>query len=148
MGNAWMYRQRLESHYRELIYECLNVAEQYGDTYVALHCDEDTDCVIFVTELRSLPLLSIVLADELAFKQNKNEEFFLALQRVNASPVTGWRSVRLSDGSVIPMYRQSVWLSMALTYEDLFPILKKTIKDYKRGSHRVTASGHPTDPAA
>ena len=148
MENDWKFRRHMEAHCRELIYECLNIVEKIGDTYVAIHRDEDTDCVILVTKLRYLPLLSIVLADELAFKENRNEELLLILHNVNASSVTGWRSFRLSDDSVFRLYRQCAWLSMALSYEDLFPLLKKSIQEYKGGKYRITMSGRPTDPAA
>ena len=32
-------------HCREVIRACLNTVEERGDTYVAIHKDEDTECV-------------------------------------------------------------------------------------------------------
>ena len=49
---------------------------------------------------------------------------------------------------MIYMYRQCLWLSMSLTYEDLLTMLKECISEYKRGKGRLTAGEYPTDPVA
>jgi hypothetical protein len=142
------YRERLNDHCREVIHECLNIVEMYGDTYVAIHRDEDGECVILVTVLRTLPLMSIIVADKLDFEKRNDHSLLFALNDLNTSSVTGWHSVRLSDNSMIYMYRQSVLLSMDISYELLFPLLKESISEYKTGKSRITKSGTPTDPVA
>lgn len=67
---------------------------------------------------------------------------------LNLVSVTGWHSVFLADDSMIYMYRQCLWLSMSLTYEDLLTMLKECISEYKRGKGRLTAGEYPTDPVA
>ena len=49
---------------------------------------------------------------------------------------------------MIYMYRQCLWLSMSLTYEDLLTMLKECISEYKRGKGRLTTGKYPTDPVA
>lgn len=66
------------------------------------------------------------------------------LNELNLDSVTGWHSVFLADDSMIYMYRQCLWLSMSLTYEDLLAMLKECISEYKRGKGRLTTS----DPSA
>ena len=67
---------------------------------------------------------------------------------LNLVSVTGWHSVFLADDSMIYMYRQCLWLSMDLTYEDLLTMLKECISEYKRGKDRLTTGEYPTDPVA
>lgn len=67
---------------------------------------------------------------------------------LNLVSVTGWHSVFLTDDSMIYMYRQCLWLSMSLTYEDLLTMLKECISEYKRGKGRLTTGKYPTDPVA
>ena len=43
-------------HCREVIRACLNTVEERGDTYVAIHKDEDTECVIIVGGMAPKPL--------------------------------------------------------------------------------------------
>ena len=52
------------------------------------------------------------------------------------------------DVSMIYMYRQCLWLSMSLTYEDLLTMLKECISEYKRGKGRLTTGEYPTVPVA
>ena len=99
-------RDALNAHCREVIRSCLNIVEQHGDTYVAIHKDDEIDSV------------------------------------------TGWHSVFLADDSMIYMFRQCLWLSMNLTYEDLLAMLKECISEYKRGKGRLTTGDHPTNPVA
>lgn len=39
-------------HCREVIRACLNIVEERGDTYVAIHRDADIECVIIVSMIR------------------------------------------------------------------------------------------------
>lgn len=145
---AWKYYEELNAHCREVIFECLNIVEMYGDTFVSVHRDDDTECVILVTVMKSIPLLSIIIADELAFKERKDPELLLRLNAMNASSITGWHSAAFSDDSTLYMYRQCIWLSLNLCYEDLFRLLKQSISEYKKGKSLIMTSGDPTDPAA
>ena len=46
-------RDALDAHCREVIRSCLNIVEQHGDTYVAIHKDDEIDCVVLVSMIRS-----------------------------------------------------------------------------------------------
>ena len=46
-------RDALNAHCREVIRSCLNIVEQHGDTYVAIHKDDEIDCVVLVSMIRS-----------------------------------------------------------------------------------------------
>lgn len=142
------YRERLTDHSRKVIHECLDIIECYGDSYVAIHRDDETECVIIVTVLRSVPLLSVIFADELIFSDRKDPELLLAVNEMNTGSITGWHAVCLSDDSVLYMYRQCIRLSLSLTYEELLSFLKDGISEYKTGKHRIMTSGRPTDPVA
>lgn len=142
------YKERLNAHCRQVISECLNIIEKYGDTYVAIHRDDEVECVILVTVMRSFPLLSIVIADRLAFTGNDRLKLFCAINDMNISSVTGWHSVCLGDDSLLYMYRQCIWLSMELSYDELIRLLKESISEYKKGKARITISGSPTVPVA
>lgn len=56
-------RDALDAHCREVIRSCLNIVEQHGDTYVAIHKDDEIDCVVLVSMIRSYPIMSIIVAD-------------------------------------------------------------------------------------
>lgn len=56
-------RDALNAHCREVIRSCLNIVEQHGDTYVAIHKDDEIDCVVLVSMIRSYPIMSIIVAD-------------------------------------------------------------------------------------
>ena len=129
-------RDALNAHCREVIRSCLNIVEQHGDTYVAIHKDDEIDCVVLVSMIRSYPIMSIIVADKILFAD------------INLDSVTGWHSVFLADDSMIYMFRQCLWLSMNLTYEDLLAMLKECISEYKRGKGRLTTGDHPTNPVA
>ena len=53
-------RDALDAHCREVIRSCLNIVEQHGDTYVAIHKDDEIDCVVLVSMIRSYPSLSLI----------------------------------------------------------------------------------------
>ena len=117
-------RERLDAHGREVIRECLNIIEQHGDTYVAIHRDSEVECVIVVSVLRAYPLLSITVADKLLLSDRNENQVLRAVNDMNLGSVTGWHTIRLEDNSMVYMYRQCVWISMSLTYDELFGILK------------------------
>ena len=131
-------RDAIDEHCREVIRSCLNIVEQHGDTYVAIHKDDDIECIVLVSMIRSYPILSIIVAEQMHSIANE----------LNLVSVTGWHSVFLADDSMIYMYRQCLWLSMSLTYEDLLTMLKECISEYKRGKGRLTTGEYPTDPVA
>ena len=124
-------RDAIDEHCREVIRSCLNIVEQHGDTYVAIHKDDDIECIVLVSMIRSYPILSIIVADK------------LLLADINAE-----RMHSIAADTMIYMYRQCLWLSMSLTYEDLLTMLKECISEYKRGKGRLTTGEYPTDPVA
>ncbi len=142
------YYERLNAHSRRIIFDCLNVVEVYGDTYIAVHRDEEIECLIIVTVMKSVPLLSIIIANDLAFNGWGDPELLLALNDMNSSSITGWHSVRFGGDRILYMFRQCIWLTLNLSYEDLLHLLKSSINEYKTGIRRIMTSGHPTDPAA
>ena len=112
--------------------------EQHGDTYVAIHKDDDIECIVLVSMIRSYPILSIIVADKLLLADINAEQMHSIANELNLVSVTGWHSVFLTDDSMIYMYRQCLWLSM----------LKECISEYKRGKGRLTTGKYPTDPVA
>ena len=38
-------RDAIDEHCREVIRSCLNIVEQHGDTYVAIHKDDDLSLI-------------------------------------------------------------------------------------------------------
>ena len=92
--------------------------------------------------------LSIIVADKLLLADINEEQMHSIANELNLVSVTGWHSVFLADDSMIYMYRQCLWLSMSLTYEDLLTMLKECISEYKRGKGRLTTGEYPTDPVA
>ena len=141
-------RDALDAHCREVIRSCLNIVEQHGDTYVAIHKDDEIDCVVLVSMIRSYPIMSIIVADKILFADINADQMYGIANELNLDSVTGWHSVFLADDSMIYMYRQCLWLSMNLTYEDLLAMLKECISEYKRGKGRLTTGDHPTNPVA
>ena len=110
-------RDALDAHCREVIRSCLNIVEQHGDTYVAIHKDDEIDCVVLVSMIRSYPIMSIIVADKILFADINADQMYGVANELNLDSVTGWHSVFLADDSMIYMYRQCLWLSMNLTYE-------------------------------
>lgn len=141
-------RDAIDEHCREVIRSCLNIVEQHGDTYVAIHKDDDIDCVVLVSMIRSYPIMSIIVADKLLLADINAAQMYSIANALNLGSITGWHSVFLADDSMIYMYRQCLWLSMDLTYEDLLTMLKECISEYKRGKGRLTTGEYPTDPVA
>lgn len=92
--------------------------------------------------------LKIIVADKILFADINADQMYGVANELNLDSVTGWHSVFLADDSMIYMYRQCLWLSMNLTYEDLLAMLKECISEYKRGKGRLTTGDHPTNPVA
>ena len=132
-------RDALDAHCREVIRSCLNIVEQHGDTYVAIHKDDDIECVVLVSMIRSYPIMSIIVADKILFADINADQMYGVANELNLDSVTGWHSVFLADDSMI---------YMNLTYEDLLAMLKECISEYKRGKGRLTTGDHPTNPVA
>lgn len=141
-------RETLDAHCREVIRSCLNIVEQHGDTYVAIHKDDDVECIVLVSMIRTYHIMSIIVADKILFADVNTTQLYGAANELNLDSVVGWHSVFLSDDSLIYMYRQCLWLSMNLTYEDLLSMLKECISEYKRGKDRLITREQPTDPVA
>ena len=139
-------RGAIDEHCREVIRSCLNIVEQHGDTYVAIHKDDDIDCIVLVSMIRSYPIMSIIVADKILFADINADQMYGVANGLNLDSVTGWHSVFLADDSMIYMYRQCLWLSMDLAYEDLLTMLKECISEYKRGKDRLTTGEYPIDP--
>lgn len=49
---------KLNENCRSVIRACLNIVEENGDTYVAIHKDDDIECVVLVSIIRTYPILS------------------------------------------------------------------------------------------
>lgn len=141
-------RESLDAHCREVIRSCLNIVEQHGDTYVAIHKDDDIECVVLVSMIRTYPILSIIVADKILFADVNTGQMYGIANGLNLDSITGWHSVYLADDSLLYMYRQCLWLSMSLTHEDFLAMLKECISEYKRGKSQLTIGDHPTDPVA
>ena len=100
------------------------------------------------SKLEGYPIMSIIVADKILFADINADQMYGVANELNLDSVTGWHSVFLADDSMIYMYRQCLWLSMNLTYEDLLAMLKECISEYKRGKGRLTTGDHPTNPVA
>ena len=51
---------KLNENCRSVIRACLNIVEENGDTYVAIHKDDDIECVVLVSIIRSYPRLALI----------------------------------------------------------------------------------------
>ena len=60
---------KLNENCRSVIRACLNIVEENGDTFVAIHKDDDIECVVLVSIIRTYPILSVVVADKILFAQ-------------------------------------------------------------------------------
>ena len=49
---------KLNENCRSVIRACLNIVEENGDTYVAIHKDDDIECVVLVSIIRTYPILA------------------------------------------------------------------------------------------
>lgn len=134
---------QIEQHCREVIKACLNIVEENGSTYVAIHKDEDVECVILVSMLRTQSILSIIVADKILFAEGNEQTMYQTANELNGESLTGWHTILLTNHSSIYMYRQCVWLSEQLDSERMMDILCGCIAEYKVGHDRITASKAP-----
>ncbi len=131
------------SHCREVIRACLNIVEERGDTYVAIHKDEDTECLILVSMIRTQPILSVIVADKILFAAGHEQDMYRTANELNSESVTGWHTLVLTDSSIIYMYRQCLWITDALSPDLLTEILCDCITEYKHGREHL-APREPT----
>jgi len=134
--------KRIEAHCRDVIKACLNVVEEKGDTYVAIHKDDDTECVVLVSMIRTHPILSVIVADKILFDNKNAAAMYRAANELNTESVTGWHAIVLTDNSSIYMYRQCLWMNANLTRDYLMDILCDCIAEYKVG-HAHLSAGDP-----
>ncbi len=126
-------REQIEAHCREVIRQCLNIAEEKGDHYVAIHKDEDTECVVLISMLHTQPIMSIIVADKLAISGENEDSMYRMANDLNQESLTGWHSIKIENTGVIYMYRQCLWMSEKLKRENLMDLLCTCIAAYKLG---------------
>lgn len=129
---------RVEQHCRDVIRACLNVVEERGDTYVAIHKDDDTECVVLVSMIRTYPVMSIIVADKILFAKEHETEMYRTANELNAESVTGWHTIFLTNSSSIYMYRQCIWMNESLDEEHLMDMLCECIAEYRHGRAKLT----------
>ena len=130
---------------RAVVRACLNIVEEKGDTYVAIHKDDDVECVVLVSMIRSYPILSIVVADKLLFAEENAADMYQAANELNSESITGWHSIMLSSQTSIYMYRQCIWINAQLNRDYLMEILGHCIAEYTRGRARLKSAITQTD---
>lgn len=123
----------LRQHCRDVIRACLNIVEEQGDTFVAIHKDEETECVVLVSMIRTYPIMSIIVADKILFAKENEVDMYRSANAMNAESLTGWHSIFLTDSSSIYMYRQCIWVNDHLDEDSLMEILCECIAEYRRG---------------
>lgn len=128
---------KTKRHCREVIRACLNIVEERGDTYVAIHKDDDTECVVLVSMIRTYPIMSIIVADKILFAKENEAEMYRSANELNTESVMGWHSIVLTDSSSIYMYRQCIWMSDSLSRDYLMDILCECIAEYRHGRARL-----------
>lgn len=135
-------KRRINENCRSVIRACLNIVEENGDTYVAIHKDDDIECVVLVSIIRTYPILSVVVADKILFAQENADAMYRAANELNTESVTGWHSIMLSDSSNIYMYRQCIWANAQLNRDYLMEILLNCISEYKLGRAHLSTALH------
>lgn len=138
---------RAKAHCRDVIRACLNIVEERGDTYVAIHKDDDTECVVLVSMIRTYPILSVIVADKILFAKEHESDMYRSANELNSESVTGWHTLVLTDSSSIYMYRQCIWMSESLSRDHLMDILCQCIAEYRYGRARL-ASGNVDPPTS
>ena len=123
----------LRQHCRDVIRACLNIVEEQGDTFVAIHKDEETECVVLVSMIRTYPIMSNIVADKILFAKENEVDMCRSANAMNAESLTGWHSIILTDSSSIYMYRQCIWVNERLDEDSLMEILCECIAEYRRG---------------
>lgn len=130
-------RDSIERHCREVIRQCLNIAEEKGDHYIAIHKDDDTECVVLISMLHTQPILSIIVADKLVIDAENEDSVYRMANDMNRESLTGWHSVKIENTGIIYMYRQCLWMSEQLTREYLMDLLCTCIAAYKAGKESL-----------
>lgn len=131
---------KLNENCRSVIRACLNIVEENGDTYVAIHKDDDIECVVLVSIIRTYPILSVVVADKILFAQENADAMYRAANELNIESVVGWHSIMLSDSSSIYMYRECAWINEQLDRNYLMEILLNCISEYKLGRAHLSVA--------
>lgn len=90
-------------HCRDVIRDCLNIVEERGDTFVAIHKDDETECVILVSMIRTQSILSVIVADKILFAEGNETEMYRTANELNSESVTGWHTIVLKDSGSIYM---------------------------------------------
>ena len=127
MRNA---RENIERHCREVIRQC---------HYIAIHKDDETECIVLVTMLHTQPVMSVIVADKLAFAAENEDSMYRLANDLNRESLTGWHTLLVEDDTVIYMYRQCLWMTKQLTREHLMEILCNCIAEYKSGKSTLTS---------
>lgn len=130
----------IRQHCREVIKACLNIVEERGDTYVAIHKDEETECVVLVSMIRTYPIMSVIVADKILFANEHEADMYRTANELNSESVTGWHTLVLTDSNSIYMYRQCIWMSDSLSTDYLMDILCQCIAEYRHGRARLVPS--------
>lgn len=131
---------RIRQHCRDVIKACLNIVEERGDTYVAIHKDDETECVVLVSMIRTYPIMSIIVADKILFAKEHETDMYRTANELNSESVAGWHTFVLTDSSSIYMYRQCIWMSETLSSDYLMDILCQCIAEYRYGRARLAPS--------
>jgi len=125
---------------RAIIRDCLNIVEEKGDTYIAIHKDDEMECVVLVSMLRTYPILSIVVADKILFANENAAAMFKAANELNSESITGWHSIMLSNHESIYMYRQCLWINEELSTEYLMSMLGTCLQEYRVGRAHISSA--------
>ena len=134
-------QKKINDNCRATIRACLNIVEEQGDTYVAIHKDDDVDCVVLVSMIHTYPILSIIIADKILFAEENAAAMYQAANELNSESITGWHSIMLSNQDSIYMYRQCIWINERLDRDYLMDLLCQCIAEYKHGrAHLYSAA--------
>lgn len=139
----------IEQHCRDVIRACMNIVEKKGDTYVALHKDDDVECVVLVSMLRTYPIMSVIVADKILFSKQHESTMYETANALNAESLTGWHTILPDSGArSIYMYRQCLWMTALLTHDMLLDVLRDCIEEYKNGKAKILAGTAAPPPVA
>ena len=133
-------REHINKRCRSVIRACLNIVEEKGDTYVAIHKDDDIECVVLVSMIRTYPIMSVVVADKILFAEENAADMYQAANELNSESITGWHSIMLSNRDSIYMYRQCIWMNELVDREYLMDILCQCIAEYKAGKEHLSSA--------
>ena len=128
-----MKGKNINQRCREVIRACLNIVEEKGDTYIAIHKDDDVECVVIVSMLHTYPIISIVIADKILFSKENESDMYRTANALNSESLVGWHTLMLTDSQQIYMYRQCLWIDAGISRDHLLELLCNSIEEYKRG---------------